>query len=224
MSCNRSFPCPRDACLRRLSTYSSLVSHLTRDHSKQAARRRYRNVDIILQCDIIFCKQVCDDTKAMLKHLKEHLDVGATILCPFINCNSSFTKKSTFTSHLSRNHKSNVTDNIPAELLARENNLDNPEDDANEYVEFDVDTLDELEVLQETDNIEDLFVQNLLLFYLQLESKYLLPSSTVQHIVEEFHDIHCLGQTVMFQKLLSKLNEELDIPEQTAKELISEIK
>ncbi|XP_071810939.1 uncharacterized protein [Apostichopus japonicus] len=221
--CNRSFPCPRDACLRQLSTYSGLVSHLQRDHSKPAVHRRYRNVDIPLQCDIIFCRQVCNDIPALLKHLKEHLDVGATVLCPFNNCESSFTKKSSFTSHLSRCHKSDMTDHIPAELIAIENNFEN-QDDATVYAEFDANSLDELEVLQETDNVEDLFVQNLLLFYLQLESKYLLPSSTVQHIVEQFNDIHSLGQTVIFQKLLSKLTDELDIPEQTAKELINEMK
>lgn len=159
----------------------------------------------------------------MLKHFKEHLDIGATVGCPYGNCNSSFTNKSSFTSHLSRYHKSNITDNIPAELLAKENNV-NPEDDAPEYIAFDEDSLNDLDALQETDKVEDLFVQNLLLFYLQLEAKYLLPASTIQTIIEEFHDIHCLGQTVIFQNLLSKLTEELNLPEQTAKELISEVK
>lgn len=49
-------------------------------------------------------------------------------------------------------------------------------------------------------NIEGLFLQNVMLFYLQLESKYLIPS-TIQHIIEQCHDIHRLGQTVIFQKI-----------------------
>lgn len=58
----------------------------------------------------------------------------------------------------------------------------------------------------------------------KLGSKFLLPSSTIQHIIEQLHDIHCLGQTIMFQKLSSTLTNELDIPEHSAKEVIAEIK
>lgn len=123
---------------------------------------RYRNVDIPLQCSVTFCRQICSDIRELLKHLKEHIAVGTAISCPFHNCNASFSKKSTFSSHLSRNHKPDATDQIPADLVqiqlpVNEDNLEN-----NHGGIIDDEVVDELELLNETDNAQDLYLKNLL--------------------------------------------------------------
>ena len=41
----------------------------------------------------------------MRRHLKTHLEDNAEISCPFDGCSRKFNKKSSFTSHLSRNHR-----------------------------------------------------------------------------------------------------------------------
>lgn len=114
---------------------------MQRSHSKPAVYRIYKNLDIPLQCDNI---------KHVFKHLTEHLEVGTTILCPFNNCKSSFTKKSSFTSHFSRYHKSDTVDQVPAELIQIQNEFEEPEYDTDDYATFHPDSFDAIEVLEET--------------------------------------------------------------------------
>lgn len=165
--CNRSFPCPHSNCQRRLTSYRGLISHLQRDHSKPTVHHHYRNINLPLQCAAVFCNQVCEDIKTFLKHLKEHLDTGnAVVACPFNNCDSSFSKKSSFTSHLSRYHKSDMAGHVPTDVV-NVNYQENVEEQS--FSLFDEESLDEVEVLKETNFVGDLYIKNLLLFYLQLQ-------------------------------------------------------
>ncbi|KAJ8050649.1 hypothetical protein HOLleu_03935 [Holothuria leucospilota] len=182
---------------------------------------RYRNVDIPLQCSVTFYRQICSDMRDFMKHLKEHIVVGTAISCPFNNCYASFSNKSTFSSHLSRNHKPDATDQISAHLVqlkvpVYKDNLEN-----NNGVIVDDEVVDELELLHGTDNAQDFYFQNLM-FYLKLESKYLLPASTIQHIIEQFKDIQSWSDQD-FKKLFASLTDDLEIPEQRAKQLVEEV-
>lgn len=60
-------------------------------------------------------------------------------------------------------------------------------------------------------DVDELFIRNLALFYLKLQSKYLLPSSVIQYIAEEFQSIHSIGFSYCLQKLTTSL--KLDVPE-----------
>lgn len=135
-------------CDQQLLTLQGVVSHVQRSHYKPAVYRRYKNLDIPLQCDIVFCNKVCDD----IKHFFKHFDVGTTILCPSL------------TLHLSRYHKSDTVDEVPAELIQIQNEFQEPEYDTDDYGAFDPDSLDAIEVLEETDNIEGLLVQDVMFF------------------------------------------------------------
>ena len=50
---------------------------------------------------------------------------------------------------------------------------------------------DELLSLPVSQDTKDLYLKNLALSYLRLQSKYLLPAATIQHIMEELQDVHC---------------------------------
>ena len=163
---------------------------------------------------------MCDDYHNLIKHLKEHLAVGSKISCPFDICDASFRTKSSFTAHLSRYHR---RDQDPAVIDVHEENQDTDED--NDEINHPMEANDEnyeFEILNETDNAEELYVRNLLLFYMKLESKYLLPSSTIQYIVDGFKDIHSLGQSLILKKLQNQM-KDLDIPEDLANQLIDEV-
>ena len=55
-----------------------------------------------------------------------------------------------------------------------------------------------------TDNLQDIFINSLALFYLKLQAEYIIPASTIQMIIEEFQTVHDQGQNVLHAKLLSK--------------------
>ena len=68
-------------------------------------------------------------------------------------------------------------------------------------------------------DIETLYLRNRALFYLKLQPKFLLPSSTIQHIIEEFQEIHRLGQSYLCAQVITKLKNETDVPEVKLKEI-----
>ena len=53
----------------------------------------------------------------------------------------------------------------------------------------DTDDADELLSLPVSQDTKDLYLKNLALSYLKGQSKYLLPASTIQHIMEELQDV-----------------------------------
>ncbi|XP_073719682.1 uncharacterized protein [Misgurnus anguillicaudatus] len=69
---------------------------------------------------------------------------------------------------------------------------------------------------------ESLFLRNLTLFYLKLQSKLLLPESTIQGIVEEFQNIHDIGQSYFLGKLREQL-ALLELPEVKIDEVIEHL-
>ncbi|KAG1672406.1 Zinc finger protein ZXDC [Nymphon striatum] len=240
--CNSSFPCPMNDCLSRFTTYSNFKSHLLREHGGKSnyGRKPTYHIETSLQCSISFCNQIVYTREALIKHLKEHLDAGTKIKCPISDCVRFFHSKTSFTSHLSKDHISRDREIISSEFVVEPTNLlgptasnslidDGHTNDSFEFLPqsdiFDVDEcIDDLEAVHETRDIEDLFVKNIMLFYLKLEAKHTIPATTVQDIVEPMQDIHSLGESVMCKKLLYRLTQDFSIPEDKARNLISDIK
>ena len=69
---------------------------------------------------------------------------------------------------------------------------------------------DELLSLPVTQKTKDLYLKNLALVYRKSQTKYLLPASTIQHIMEELQDVHCLGQSFLRHQLILKLQQDAD--------------
>ena len=56
-------------------------------------------------------------------------------------------------------------------------------------------------------NTTNLFVKNLALFYLKLNAKHHVPSSTVQKVIEEMQSMHSISQNLLQQRIRKKLTE-----------------
>ena len=54
-------------------------------------------------------------------------------------------------------------------------------------------------------NTTNLFVKNLALFYLKLNAKYHVPSSTVQKVIEEMQSMHSISQNLLQQRIKKNL-------------------
>lgn len=72
----------------------------------------YRIIHIPLSNHLAFCWNVIlisirtySIKTYFFSHLRRRILQGLNVDCPYLNCSSSFTNKSSFTSHLTRNHK-----------------------------------------------------------------------------------------------------------------------
>ncbi|MED6290928.1 hypothetical protein CHARACLAT_018407, partial [Characodon lateralis] len=66
-------------------------------------------------------------------------------------------------------------------------------------------------------HFSDLYLRNVCMFYIKLQGQHLLPSSTIQNIVEEIQNIHELGQTYSLNRLNLLLKEMSFADEDIAK-------
>lgn len=199
-----SFTCGVPDCCRVFTKFAAFKSHLYRDHKgyqKSHRGGRFNQSDITLICQIEYCLYKCTSLKDLIRHLKDHIDEGREIKCPFKSCVRTFCVKSTFASHISRTHKNDQPEHLHDAVLANPSQLEcQPCTSLDESEEPEPG-----EIFESVD--EDLFLKNLTLFYLKLQAKLLLPSSVIQTIIEEVQGIHDLAQAHVFLKLKDKLSE-----------------
>ena len=84
-----------------------------------------------LCCTIPTCRQLLSDGKALISHLRMHIDNGIKIMCPVPGCSLQFSVKGSFSFHLSRQHYSKLKRTIVhdecVELPDSVENLELPE-------------------------------------------------------------------------------------------------
>lgn len=85
--------------------------------------------------------------------------------------------KSSFTSHVSRAHKHGNDANTRFTSVSLPNETETNQNENQSQAAGDID-------------IRPLYMRNLCLFYMQLQAKYLVPSSTIQIIVEEMNALN----------------------------------
>src|SRR5688572_10086784 len=101
---NVSFKCSFEGCHSVLVTYNALRMHVMRNHNI----KRHKTFDcstVRLNCTLPLCGISSSTIQSHLSHLKEHILKGQTIQCPFKKCTKTYKNKSSFSAHLSRNHK-----------------------------------------------------------------------------------------------------------------------
>ena len=225
---NFRFPCGVPECTRTFRTHANFKSHIYRDHRRQLTRAKFRNVEAILTCQIPSCSEKCRELVQFLAHLRSHLQDGIPVACPFKDCEKIFCKKSSFSSHLSRKHKNwslsllsgtvSGTDSCEQNTFEDHNDTSVPDDSCS----GDEDAVECIEGGLITSVDQEQYLNSLALFYLKLQAKFLLPSSVIQNVIEEFQEIHNLGQTHLFSTLRQKL-VSLDVQDCDVKKLLGEL-
>lgn len=231
---NVKFPCAFQDCKRFFRTYTGFKSHVTRDHINHLnSQKTLVNLGetVTMQCPFDFCAKLVQNLDDLLQHLKSHITQGNEITCPFQGCGLKYRVKSSFSSHLSRRHKETTNRNVLPDLIVGgggdylDNNAqgtgmssDNNLDDLN-FDDWDMDINDD------SDNVEtdrELFLKNLALFYLKLSSKYHMPASTIQMVIEEMQTMHSVSQNYL-KKCVSRKLKENNVSESVITEITEEI-
>ncbi len=141
------------------------------------------------------------------QHLKTHIREGRSVSCPFQQCDKSFSVVSTFTAHVSRKHSDcsevNLIDSVALPHGMHECSEQHHEM-SQDFLCSDTDGVEQDTFGESVD--EDQFLRHLALFYLKLQSKCLIPSSTVQIIVDHLQEIHEMSHSHLLFKLREKLS------------------
>lgn len=208
------FKCFATDCKQTFCTYASFKAYFYRKHNVNAPVNVTVGTAVtVVRCAVALCERQCQDAKALISHLKDHIVEGRAVSCPVRGCTDVFKVKSSFTSHMSRKHRgfteSNISDlyrDSSAYLSSAPTEL---HDSGPEFVT--AGNVTDEDVMDTADDFNDLFLRNVCLFYLKLQGQFLLPASTTQNIVEEIQNIHELGQTYTLSKLTSLLKNETSL-------------
>lgn len=189
---NTCFPCCFSDCKQKFTKYSAVKAHVYRTHNKPVSQLDDTQGSYV--CDNDNCKKQCTDLRDLVTHLKVHLSKRELVHCPFSNCNKVFKVKSSFTSHVSRTqkHENDANTRLTSVSLPNETETGTNQNENQSQAAEDID-------------IRPLYMRSLCLFYMQLQAKYLVPSSTLQMIVEEINGLN----NICHQYTKDKIKETL---------------
>lgn len=155
---------------------------MSRTHPDRRATQTWnRNVSVQLKCSMSLCSAEYADVKGLVSHLSSHIQEGLTVTCPFDGCSKTFNVKTSFTSHISRYHRRwDVTQITPVNLceVAEQSSPGEGAHDVDSVPE----EIDVINTDQSNNEVQDTYTNSLVLFYLGLQSKQLVPASTITKI------------------------------------------
>lgn len=217
---NSKFECNVENCSRNFKNYSSFISHLRRIHGNLNVPSALPIVgdDRTIECSVTLCQKKVNSLKELTKHYRdEHLIHGVAVNCPFIKCKSKIKTSGALSVHLSRYHRNDEShvdsysvQNISAasSSLIQDEIIDKTSNNNAHEISYMAQGENAFDNYNEND-IEkwghDSFLQNLALFYLKLQSKYLVPSSTIQFIAEELSNFTNIQKDIFLYNIKEKL-------------------
>ncbi|KAK3929621.1 Zinc finger protein 76 [Frankliniella fusca] len=203
---DRRIQCGFERCTDSFPNEIGFRVHLIRKHDFQAKQGSAHpqqtavNQNASYKCSIESCSEKFYATNLLLKHLKAHINSGQTVGCPFRPCDKKYSVLSSFTGHLSRNHRSESVGEPEVPLQ----NFSTVGHDEFEFEDLsDPSTPNEDSTVPE--NFADLYLNNLAQFFLKLETKFMVPASTVQYIVSEMTNIDQLGTDIVLKEIRDNL-------------------
>ncbi len=210
---NVRFNCAFPACNKSFKKFSAFKTHFYRHKEGKSKLKSMPFTSFELTCHVDSRQVRCETLSRFYQHLKTHIREGRSISCPFQQCDKSFSVVSTFTAHVSRKHSDCLEVNLIDSVALPHGMNECTEQHLEISQDFLCSDTDGLE--QDTFGesvVEDQFLIHPALFYLKLQSKCLIPSSTVQIIVDHLQEIHEMSHSHLLFKLREK-NCALEVSE-----------
>ena len=220
---NVTLRCPIPSCNQSFCNFSTFKAHISRFHSENKPLQNLGTQEIAnsaphlqQRCMKLECFQMSFTSyEDFIKHLKLHLSKKEEITCPYEGCKSTFRIKSSFSSHLSRKHRfqtfSEVSQRNASDVYRQDPAIRDDCEVSQETTE-DVHTDENFDCeisdfdFNDNEKTERYFLENLALFYLKLQGKYIIPSSTIQVIISEMNECHMESQILLVERVCSTLS------------------
>jgi len=183
--------------------------------------KHFGDAAVTLKCGVLLCQQECLGYANFVKHLKQHLAVGVAVSCPYKNCCKLFKVKSSFSSHLSRNHNKWSVSEI-ANNHVDSNCLENVDYDHPVDADVDVDMEVNEEVQMHRVDFKAKYFNSVALFYMMLQGKYLVPVSTISKIVQELGVTHELEHEFLMNNLRVAMLKN-NVPQHQAEDIVNTV-
>lgn len=200
---NFKYGCP--LCFIKYTNFKSYRSHITRYHNPVKE-------EIVANNQIFICLSCPVESKNVTDykiHLTDHLSQNTQITCNINNCQSLYSKISSFNSHFYRNHtQANIIDDTT--ILEIENNVNH--DMNNSYNEClysqDVETPhdNDSSLSEVIDHNADFRIQ-ITSFILKMESKLLIPKSAIQVILSTILDLIDTNNKHQIAQMLTSIHQ-----------------
>lgn len=216
-STSSRFHCGYNSCRKFLKKENDLQMHMICTHrvfirtENISAKIRLIDQNAQLICTVSVCKKIFQNYSKFLKHLKEHIRNDIRVNCPHNNCNKTYDNVQSFTGHLSKYHRDKclINQEIDNRQLLTED-IDNINDEHRNVVEIASLPTDRCSTLciNDNENKDELFLSYIAQFYLKLESQYLIPASTIDHIAGDIENMYNYGWQNMLDNVRQCLKQE----------------
>lgn len=178
------FKCIESGCKNTFKRYEAFKANFYRKHkvptnvnSNITARAAFENSANFgaFKCTMALCECRCQDEKAVIAHLKEHIAEGHPVSSPVPGCSNVFKVKSTFSAHMSRKHRDFADSCVSG---SSRNSASASSSVQTESVDFDpqvCETGPEISMVESgvdmdmSEDFYDLFLRNVSLFYLKFQ-------------------------------------------------------
>ena len=222
---NVKFQCCYADCSKIYSSYAALYTHCKRKHFLyQTFTSEHDHVAMSsvvntsnLKCTVPRFGKRYALYSDFVKHLKSHLRSEVEVKCPISACSCTYTKVSSFSSHLSCVHKHKAPSVTTSQTLHNTSELflsdaaDALSESGNEYTSKDTLTTGTIQIFNDVEKSggNDNLVAPFVMFLLKLESKLLVSQNAIQAIVNE---VKMLSESAD-EYLKSELMKSLEMPE-----------
>jgi hypothetical protein len=219
-----SLQCGISGCHWRGSRYTSFKAHISYCHSHLSASQSNlrQNLPVFtFTCSFPSCQKTFKALKLFLSHTYKHFESGNNVSCPFSACTKVYSNLSSFRCHLHRSHlKPGLVSISNLDSYCQVNEVPHGIAEASslEVVnsgEVNADCLNTMEADTSAlaQVIKEPLPQLIADFYLMLQAKYFLASSTVQVISQCMVALHERSIHELKQKLQDALSDRLSLQE-----------
>lgn len=231
--------CQFRGCKRQFIGVRSLEVHLKVAHSSRKSMVQMKHQEIVenvveLKCLQISCHhQITHTMKELKKHLNSHFLKKETVGCIFEGCKFETDISGSLRDHFSKKHRnldinhlnpdiiSDFCGDIEIQCTSESSQVQDLSVPYYQEESHDIE-LDEQEELFEDCDTLNIFLRSLSVMFNDWMNVKHIPYTTCNVIVKEVFDSYIEGKDVL-RKKLKKILEEMNISEQTIKDIVEEL-
>ena len=207
------FKCPTEFCKVTFKSYATFKAHVYKAHVPQRASTVISTAEKDkYNCNVPSCEKKVNNYKELVAHMKCHLNEGKVIECPHRGCIKKFKVKSTFASHLSRNHCNQIMEGkstsaaigAPSETVNRPGSMIKSSHDIEIPPEVQIDEHSTVSSDEHQGNFDESeFIMMFNLFLVKLQVEHHVSQVVINEIVKAFKNFHDLNNEKILLQILN---------------------